>query len=226
MPHPIFAKYTRQWLFEVTGYTKGYLSRVATGNTPLSRSFIERVCFRLKELEVDLFSPDAPQLDQCLQPGGCGEGTLSQWLRKRLKEGNLTLREAAIKTGLSHATIAHIRNNGTASPESIKKLAVAFGGLGQEGKVLEAKLFALAGYRSNRPEEEEYSETMARLIDKVKSFTEPQLEMMLSFADFIKEIEGKIQLSPKKIKKIQKDIAKAAALKEALELNKEEQSHR
>ena len=53
--HPIFAKYTRTWLHEVTGYSLGYLCRVATGKIALSRSFIERVCFALGEPEESLF---------------------------------------------------------------------------------------------------------------------------------------------------------------------------
>ena len=57
--HPLFFQYTRDWLHQVTGFSKGYLSRVATGKIPLSRSFIERVCFKLNQLESDLFLPDA-----------------------------------------------------------------------------------------------------------------------------------------------------------------------
>ena len=53
--HPVFIKYTRDWLHEVTGFSKGYLSRVSTGGTPLSRSFIERVCFKLNQPEEVLF---------------------------------------------------------------------------------------------------------------------------------------------------------------------------
>jgi len=56
--HPVFIKYTRDWLHEVTGFSKGYLSRVATGSVPLSRSFIERVCFKLNEPEAELFLPE------------------------------------------------------------------------------------------------------------------------------------------------------------------------
>lgn len=53
--HPIFIKYTRAWLHEATGYTKGYLCRVATGKIPLSQSFIERVCFSLNQPAEELF---------------------------------------------------------------------------------------------------------------------------------------------------------------------------
>lgn len=56
--HPLFVKYTRDWLHRQTGFSKGYLSRVATGKVPLSRSFVERVCFKLGEPEVDLFLLD------------------------------------------------------------------------------------------------------------------------------------------------------------------------
>lgn len=57
--HPLFIKYRREWLHEVTGFSKAYLSRVATGNTAISRSFIERVCFSLNMPEKELFLPDA-----------------------------------------------------------------------------------------------------------------------------------------------------------------------
>ncbi|KKN86952.1 hypothetical protein LCGC14_0262210 [marine sediment metagenome] len=57
--HPLFYKYTRDWLSKVTGYSKGYLSRVATGKIPLSRSFVERVCFKLGEPESELFTTNA-----------------------------------------------------------------------------------------------------------------------------------------------------------------------
>jgi len=55
--HPLFIKYTRYYLNHQTGFSKGYLSRVATGKLPLSRSFIERVCFKLGESEESLFLP-------------------------------------------------------------------------------------------------------------------------------------------------------------------------
>lgn len=57
--HPVFRKYKSEWLHELTGYSKIYLSRVASGNVPLSRSFIERVSFRLNEPAQALFLLDA-----------------------------------------------------------------------------------------------------------------------------------------------------------------------
>ncbi len=56
--HPVFIKYTRDWLHQVTGFSKGYLCRVATGKASLTRSFIERVCFKLNQPEEELFLPD------------------------------------------------------------------------------------------------------------------------------------------------------------------------
>ena len=50
--HPLFIKYKREWLSKMTGYSKGYLCRMATGSQPLSRSFIERVCFKLATFVV------------------------------------------------------------------------------------------------------------------------------------------------------------------------------
>ncbi len=58
--HPLFIKYRREWLSEVTGYSKGYLCRVATGKISLSRAFIERVCFTLEQPEAELFVPNTP----------------------------------------------------------------------------------------------------------------------------------------------------------------------
>jgi len=55
---PLFIRYRRDWLHETTGYSKSYLCRVATGRSPLSRAFIERVCFSLQMPESELFLPD------------------------------------------------------------------------------------------------------------------------------------------------------------------------
>jgi len=59
--HPVFIIYTRDWLNEVTGFSKGYLSRLATGKISLSRSFVERVCFKLDRPEAELFLPEATE---------------------------------------------------------------------------------------------------------------------------------------------------------------------
>jgi hypothetical protein len=53
--HPVFRKYTREWLHEITGYSKIYLSRVASGRVPLSQVFVERVSFKLNEPAEKLF---------------------------------------------------------------------------------------------------------------------------------------------------------------------------
>jgi len=66
--HPMFVKYTRDWLHKQTGFSKGYLSRVATGKVPLSRSFIERVCFKLNQPEEELFLPDGAKESTAGQP--------------------------------------------------------------------------------------------------------------------------------------------------------------
>lgn len=59
--HPLFTKFRRDFLHEKTGYSKGYLCRVATGAIPASRSFIERVCFKLQLPESELFLSEPPQ---------------------------------------------------------------------------------------------------------------------------------------------------------------------
>lgn len=55
--YPLFVIYRRDWLHRLTGYSEGYLSRVATGKIPLSRAFIERVCFNLDRPKNELFVP-------------------------------------------------------------------------------------------------------------------------------------------------------------------------
>lgn len=60
--HPLFIKYKRDYLHELTGYSLGYLSRVATGKTLLRRSFIERMCFKLNQSEEELFLPEAAEV--------------------------------------------------------------------------------------------------------------------------------------------------------------------
>ncbi len=117
------------------------------------------------------------------------QGKLSQWLRERCQRECLSLREAAARTGLSHATIADIIKGTRPLPQNIKKLAQAFGGDGPNQRfALEDYLLTLAGYRSERPQEE-LSEPMAELMDKVKKFNEPRLKMMVCFADFLTEID-------------------------------------
>ena len=113
---------------------------------------------------------------------------LSLWLRQRCEKEGLSLRQAAAKTGLSHNTIYQILNNGSASPDSIMKLAQAFGGNGQLKFMLEDKLLVLAGCRSYRPGEK-FSEPLARVLDKLSEFSESQLKIMSRFADFLSEMK-------------------------------------
>jgi len=60
--HPIFQKYKSEWLHQVTGYSKVYLLRVASGNVPLSKAFVERVSYALNEPADQLFILDTVDL--------------------------------------------------------------------------------------------------------------------------------------------------------------------
>lgn len=51
----IFLKYTREYLSQVTGYSKPYLSRFASGALGPSESFIALCCHTLKEPQEELF---------------------------------------------------------------------------------------------------------------------------------------------------------------------------
>lgn len=72
---PLFVKYSRTWLSATTGYSKGYLCRIATGKVPLPHFFIERVCSALNQTESELFLPDAvrasPSPEGILPPEKC-----------------------------------------------------------------------------------------------------------------------------------------------------------
>lgn len=59
--HPIFFKYARNYLHDITGYSTGYLSRIATGSIPLSQFFIARVCSKLHQPEAELFLTEAAE---------------------------------------------------------------------------------------------------------------------------------------------------------------------
>lgn len=117
------------------------------------------------------------------------EDNLGIWLKEKCCSEGLSLRQAATKTGLSHATIRDIMKGGSASAESIRKLAHAFGSDGRGGLALEDKLLVLAGCRTPRPEGEELSEPLARLIDKLSQFDDAQLKIVGRFADFLGEME-------------------------------------
>lgn len=114
--------------------------------------------------------------------------TLGSWLGERCKSEGLSLRQAAVKTGLSHSTLAGIvKGNIKVCGETIKKLAKYFGGDGRRRWVLEDQLLVLAGYRTERPEEDELSEPMAHLMDTVSQFSKQQLKIMTRFANFLNE---------------------------------------
>jgi len=116
------------------------------------------------------------------------QGNLGQWLQAICRSEHLSLREAAAKTGLSHATIANITRGSGASPETIRKLAKAFADGTKERLALEDHLLVLAGCRTQRSEGEELSEPLAQLMDKAKQLNNPQLKIMTRFADFLTEI--------------------------------------
>lgn len=81
-----------------------------------------------------------------------------------------------------------------ALPQTIKKLAKAFGNNHHQMIALEDKLLSLAGYRTERPEEA-LSEPLARLLDKLNGLDVARLGIVEQFTDFIVRMEkqGKIK---------------------------------
>ncbi len=110
--------------------------------------------------------------------------TLAGWLEQRCRAEGLSYRRAAAKAGISHATIAAIKNGARPSAATIVKLAKAFSADGPKQKaVLEDYLLGLCGYRSSRPEVP-LSEPLARLLDKLAQFDEERLKLIEYFVDF------------------------------------------
>ena len=118
---------------------------------------------------------------------GMEEDSVAQWLRWQCQEQSLSLREAAARTGLSHATISDIMKGGRPSPETIRKLAGGFGDGNKYRLALEDRLLILASYR--RPQKEDLSQPVAALMDKLTGFNEAQLKVIGHFADFLKTLK-------------------------------------
>lgn len=117
-------------------------------------------------------------------------GSVAQWLHERCQEGSLSVRDVAAKAGLSHSTVADIKNGTHPSAETLSKLVKAFSGDGHERVALENHLFILAGYRTPLPGEEP-SQALGEIIDMLSKFSAEQLKVMKHLADFISSLEGK-----------------------------------
>ena len=116
---------------------------------------------------------------------------LGQWLQERCCQEHLSLRQAAAKSGLSHATIDGVINGTSPSPETVRKLARAFGNGQRENLALEDELLQLAGYRTPRAEPDGTNMALAQLMDRLTQFSQSQLRMIVSFADFLAGMEYK-----------------------------------
>ena len=121
------------------------------------------------------------------------KGGLADWLTGVCQEAGLTsLRQTSLKTGLSHATIADILSGNRPSPETIRKLAGTLSHDGINEKIaLEDHLLVMAGYRTPRPEGEEPSPLLSRLMDTLAQFDDPQIRLVAHFAEFLSKMEVK-----------------------------------
>jgi len=115
------------------------------------------------------------------------EKTLSGWLKEKCQKEHLSMRQAGERTGISHSTVDSIIRGGHASADTVAKLARGFSSNGGQRQALEDHLLALAGYRTEQPEEK-LSEPLAQLMTKLQKFDESGLEVVRRFADFLIEI--------------------------------------
>lgn len=116
---------------------------------------------------------------------------LGEWVNKVCQQERLSLRQAAERTGLSHATIRDIIHGAAASADTVRKLAQAFSQNHHERLALEDSLLILAGYRTPRASGAEPSQLEAQLLDIVSEFSEPQLKLLLHFAEYLAQMEKK-----------------------------------
>ena len=117
--------------------------------------------------------------------------TLSLWLGERCKDEGLSYRKVAARAGVSHATIASIKNGNRPSAATVVKLAAAFGGNGQHQRMAtEDILLSLCGYKSKKSED--ISEPLGRLLDKVSHFDESQIKVIEQFVDFVAKVGGRL----------------------------------
>ncbi len=114
---------------------------------------------------------------------------LGDWLKETCEKQGLSLRQVAARSNLSHGTLADIIKGAHPSPKTIKKLAKCLAGEGYERLALEDNLLVLAGYRTQRPQEQNLSQSLARLMDMASRLSDAQLKLMVRFADFLAEIE-------------------------------------
>ena len=115
---------------------------------------------------------------------------LGLWLQKECDRNKLSLRAAGEKTGLSHSTIRDIVNGSIPNPDTIRKLANAFSDGNQHEQALENKLSILAGHRTEH-QVGSINEPVARLLDIISEFSEQQVMLLVRFADFLDNMEGK-----------------------------------
>jgi len=151
----------------------------------MSRSFIERVCFALNQVEEELFLTPG-STGQCVQPENCAASAIGQWLQEKCQKERLSMRQAAAKTGLCHATISDIIKGTRPLSATIKKLAQGFGGDGMLRLALEDRLLVLAGYEREEPclkiipllspEHQHILEALARELAKIEGIEVPASE--------------------------------------------------
>lgn len=113
-----------------------------------------------------------------------GSNGLGAWLKEKCQKERLSLRQVAVKAGLSHATISDIKNGGRPSAATIVKLAEAFADNGQQQAELKDLLLRLSGYRSER-NKEETSVNISRVIEKISQLDPAQLELIEHLAGFV-----------------------------------------
>lgn len=114
---------------------------------------------------------------------------VGEWLKETCQREGLSLRQAGAKAGLSHGTLEGIIKGVSPAPDTIKKLARAFAGDGQEALALEDSLLILAGYRTERPGD--MSQPLGQLADLVATFDEAKLKLMADFAKYLMTMESK-----------------------------------
>lgn len=127
--------------------------------------------------------------------------TLRQWLERKCKEKDMSYRDAGKMAGISHATIGSIINGAIPSAATVAKLAKAFSEEGSQHRAeLEDYLLALCGFRSLPVPPAVASESLTRLVDKLRHFDDKQLqaiERIIEFSVLLGQEYGEREETPK-----------------------------
>lgn len=148
---------------------------------------------RVYNVNISCYNINKLEQEGAQKGGGINTANdLASWVSRRCQQEGLSLRQASLKAGLCHATVAAIVRGGRPSPETIRRLVHFFsqdGAGSAEIVALEDHILTLAGYRLALPEATK-SETLRRIEAKLTGCEEPKLALIEQFIEYLNSLGG------------------------------------